>query len=108
MIDMFKSIAKWLSGVKDALSLVSTQKPIYVISHRVPQTFDILYIYIVPGISPQYKLVLDPTDGKVLHQKFIDKLFTSQDPIEELATGIHDKAIGKFIGTPFNGKEVTK
>lgn len=105
---MIRSLQKWMSVVKDLVTRTSEQKPVYVISYRVPQTFDILYVYVVHGLTPQYKLILDPANGKVLHQKFIDKLFTNRTPLDELASGLHDKAITKFIGAPFDGKEVTK
>ena len=108
MIDMIKSIVQWLDGVKRLVATVAKQEPIYVTSYRVPGSFAILYIYYIAGISPHYRLAIDSNDSSGIDQKYIDKLFTNQNPLEEIATGIHDKAISKFIGSPFDGKQVAR
>lgn len=106
MIDMIKSIVKWLDGVKRLVATVAKQEPVYVTSYRVPGSFAILYIYYIAGINPHYRLAIDSNDRSGIKQKYVDKLFTNQNPLEEIATGIHDEAISKFIGAPFIGKDI--
>lgn len=103
---MINNIINWLREVKEAATLAPI--PNYVISYQLPGTSNTLYIYSIIGVVPQYKLILSPENSKVLRQKYIHKLFSDRDPTDELATGVHDAVITKFIGVPFNAKEVIK